>query len=73
ELQGLKLVRSETNAVELKDDAEQKFRTDGKSEKWFLTAAGQSIETPSEDMDPHLILQSYEAKPPYQVKGLRAT
>ncbi|MDE1854503.1 MAG: hypothetical protein KGI38_12265, partial [Thaumarchaeota archaeon] len=62
ELQGLKLVRSETNAVELKDDAEQKFRTMG-GERWFLTPAGQSIETPAEDMDPHEILLSYEAKP----------
>ena len=62
ELQGLGSVRSETITVELKDEAEQKFRTG--EERWFLTGAGQSIETPAEDMDPHEILQSYSRASP---------
>ena len=63
ELQGLGWVRSETNTVVLKDEAEGKFRTDGSTQRWYLTETGRHIENPTPDMNPQDILGSYaEAK-----------
>ena len=68
ELQGLRLIASQTNVVQLLSWEEQKFRTPTDEERWFLTEAGRMIE-PESETDPRLVLQSHDVEPPVLVKA----